>query len=191
MELSPWITVVSGLPRSGTSLMMQMLAAAGLEAVTDGQRGADVDNPRGYYEFEPVKKTRRDASWAPAARGKAVKVVSALLYDLPASERYRVVFMHRDMSEILASQAAMLERLGRTSAPSAQLRASFTAHLERLAEWLPHQTHLQVLELSYNELLRDPQPQIDRLAAFLPALPRPEGLRGAVDPSLYRNRESS
>ena len=111
------IIVVSGLPRSGTSLMMQMLAAGGVEVVTDHVRTADTDNPRGYYEFELVKKIKQDASWLPEARGKAVKMVSQLLYDLPAGEKYRIIFLERDLDEVLVSQEKMLERLGRTAAP--------------------------------------------------------------------------
>src|SRR4051794_28994612 len=98
------IIIVSGLPRSGTSLMMQMLAGGGLEAITDEIRTADTDNPRGYYEFERVKKIKQDASWLPEARGKVVKMVSQLLYDLPSGERYRILFMERDLEEVLISQ---------------------------------------------------------------------------------------
>ena len=111
------IIIVSGLPRCGTSLMMQMLVQGGFEAVTDHIRTADTDNPRGYYELEKVKKIKEDASWLPETRGKVVKMVSQLLFDLPASERYRVIFMQRDLDEMLASQEKMLERLNRPSAP--------------------------------------------------------------------------
>src|SRR5262245_40494991 len=107
------IIIVSGLPRSGTSLMMQLLDAGGVEVVTDGVRAADPDNPRGYYEFEKVKQVKRDASWLPGVRGKAVKMVSQLLLDLPPTERYRVVFMERDLAETIDSQERMLQRLGR------------------------------------------------------------------------------
>ena len=96
-EVGTEIIVVSGLPRSGTSLMMQMLDRGGIPALTDQMRTADVDNPRGYYEFERVKKIKEDRDWLPAARGKAVKMISALLYDLPATEHYRIVFMQRDL----------------------------------------------------------------------------------------------
>src|SRR5688572_18254457 len=98
------IVIVSGLPRSGTSLMCQMLDNGGIEVVTDGIRTADTDNPRGYYELEKVKKLKQDASWLPETRGKAFKMVSQLLYDLPRTERYRVIFMRRDLDEMLASQ---------------------------------------------------------------------------------------
>lgn len=182
------IVVVSGLPRSGTSLMMQMLVRAGLEALTDGVRAADLDNPHGYFEFEPVKQTRRDPAWVPRARGKAVKLVSSLLYDLPPSEAYRVVFMRREMDEMLASQEKMLQRMGRTSAPREKLRTSFTAHLEKLFAWIETQAHLRVHEVSYNRLLADPTVVTAELASFVGLAPHPERMIDAIDPSLYRNR---
>src|SRR5437016_13029186 len=126
------IIIVSGLPRSGTSLMMQMLDNGGVEVVTDNIRTADTDNPRGYYEFEQVKKIKQDASWLPQTRGKAFKMVSQLLYDLPATERYRVVFMEGDLDEVIASQEKMLTRLGKPAAPRDQIKRAFTLHLNRL-----------------------------------------------------------
>src|SRR5436190_8775031 len=120
LHMTAEIIVVSGLPRSGTSLMMQLLDAGGVEVVTDNLRSADADNPRGYYEFEKVKQVKRDASWLPGVRGKAVKMVSQLLLDLPPTERYRVVFMERDFEEMLDSQERMLRRLGRSAAPREQ-----------------------------------------------------------------------
>src|ERR1700730_18485992 len=91
------IIIVSGLPRSGTSLMMQMLDRGGVEVVTDNLRTADTDNPKGYYEFEQVKTIKRDTTWLPATRGKAFKMVSQLLYHLPPVETYRVIFMERGL----------------------------------------------------------------------------------------------
>src|SRR5215208_2690100 len=111
------IIIVSGLPRSGTSLMCQMLDNGGIEVVTDGIRAPDADNPRGYYELEKVKQIKQDATWLHETRGKAFKMISQLLYDLPPTERYRVIFMQRDLDELLASQEKMLERLGRPAAP--------------------------------------------------------------------------
>src|SRR6516165_9024580 len=141
------IIIVSGLPRSGTSLMMQMLENGGLEIITDNQRTADTDNPRGYYEFEKVKQIKRDTSWLPQARGKAVKMVSQLLYDLPPSERYRIIFMERDLDEMLLSQEKMLERLSRKAAPREEIKNSFTLHLERLHRWLGQQQNMDVLRM--------------------------------------------
>ena len=111
------IVVVSGLPRSGTSLMMQMLEAGGLPILMDDRRPADADNPRGYYEFQPVKTLDKDNSWMAQAEGKAVKVVSLLLYHLPPGHDYKVLFMERTIAEVLASQTAMLKRLQPTAAP--------------------------------------------------------------------------
>src|SRR5436853_6777630 len=126
------IVVVSGLPRSGTSLMMQLLDAGGIPIVTDNVRAPDTDNPRGYCEFERVKSLKRDASWLPGIRGKAVKMVSQLLYDLPANEKYKVIFMECDLHEVVASQEKMLIRLGRPTAPRDQITRAFTLHLSKL-----------------------------------------------------------
>src|SRR5437660_275710 len=147
------IIIVSGLPRSGTSLMMQMLENGGVEVMTDHIRTADTDNPRGYYEFEQVKKIKQDSSWLPGTRGKAFKMVSQLLYDLPSNERYRILFMERDLDEMLLSQEKMLKRLDRPAAPRDKMKQAYTLHLERLHEWLGQQPHLEILHISYNELV--------------------------------------
>ncbi len=191
MSLSSEIVVVSGLPRSGTSLMMQMLARGGIPALTDEVRTADVDNPRGYFEFERVKKTKEDPSWLPLAHGKAVKMVSALLYDLPPSETYRVIFMRRDLGEILESQEKMLARLGRPSASREQMTSLFSIHLDRLLDWLALQDHMQLLEVSYNDLLGDPEHEAARIARFLDEAAEARPMVAAVDPALYRNRNEA
>jgi hypothetical protein len=189
MSLQTEIVIVSGLPRSGTTLMMQMLDRGGIRALTDEIRAADTDNPRGYLEYERAKKTKADPSWLPAARGKAVKMVSALLYDLPPTEKYRIIFMNRDLDEVLESQEKMLKRLGRAAAPRDQLQQSFGIHLDRLYQWLPTQTHLQVLQISYNDLINDPKTEVDRIASFLDDIPAREEMLSAIDPALYRNRK--
>jgi hypothetical protein len=188
MPLESEITIVSGLPRSGTSLLMQMLHCGGMPVVTDTIRAADVDNPRGYFELEKVKKIRDDASWLPGARGKAFKLVSQLLYDLPADERYRIVFMERDLDEMLASQAKMLTRLGREPAPRDEMQRSYALHLERLKAWLSRQAWIQVLYASYNDLVREPREQSRRVNAFLDDTLDAAAMAAAVDASLYRNR---
>lgn len=182
------IVIVSGLPRSGTSLMMQMLERGGIEVVTDHLRTPDDDNPRGYFEFESVKSIERDVSWLPATRGKAFKMVSQLLYHLPATERYRILFMERDLDEMLRSQEKMLERLGRPAAPREAIRAAYTTHLERLHAWLSDQPHITLLRVGYAHLVTQPQDQADRIAQFLDRTLDTRGMTGAVDPSLYRNR---
>ena len=191
MSFTSEIIIVSGLPRSGTSLMMQMLHQGGIPAVTDEIRAADTDNPRGYYEFERVKKTKEDPSWLPEARGKVVKMVSSLLYDLPATETYRVVFMRRDIDEMLESQEKMLARLSRTAAPRDQMKTSFSVHLDRLFRWFPAQPHIKLLEVNYNDLLHTPESEICRVARFLDHVPSASQMLAAIDLSLHRNRKAA
>lgn len=189
--MNPEVIVVSGLPRCGTSLMMQMLEQGGVDIVTDKIRAADADNPRGYYEFERVKKTKQDASWLPATRGKAVKMVSQLLYDLPPSESYRIIFMERDMDEMLDSQEKLLQRLNRTGAPREKMRQAYLLHLQRLHEWLRQQGNMTVLLVRYNDLVERPEEQAKRVCDFLGRSMQVENMVKSVDPSLYRNRRAS
>ncbi len=185
------IIIVSGLPRSGTSLMMQMLESGGVEVVTDGVRTADADNPRGYYELEKVKRIKGDASWLPQMRGKAFKMVSQLLYDLPPSEQYRIIFMDRDLEEVLLSQEKMLQRLGRAAAPHDEMKRAYALHLVNLREWLGQQTHIKVLGVSYNELI-DRAEQVSRqVSEFLDGRVRVESMARIVDPALYRAGKSA
>lgn len=188
MSLHSEITIVSGLPRSGTSLMMQMLHCGGMQVVTDEIRAADVDNPRGYFELEKVKKIREDASWLPEARGKAFKMVSQLLYDLPADERYRIILMERDPDEMLASQEKMLERRGQVAAPREQMKRAYTLHLDNLKVWLTRQDNMEVLRVVYKTLVEQPERESRRVSAFLENPLDLAGMVGAVDRSLYRNR---
>jgi hypothetical protein len=185
------ILIVSGLPRSGTSLMMQMLDHGGIEVVTDNLRTADRDNPKGYYEFEQVKTIKRDTTWLPATRGKAFKMVSQLLYDLPPGETYRILFMERDLEEVLDSQEKMLTRLGRTPAPREAIRTAYLAHLERLHEWLRRQENMTILRVRYNDLIERPREQAERVREFLGGRADVERMVKAVDPSLYRNRKAA
>jgi hypothetical protein len=171
--------------------MMQMLDAGGIPALTDHVRSADTDNPRGYYEYEAVKRTKEDSSWLAEARGKAVKMVSTLLYDLPKVETCRVIFQRRNMDEILDSQEQMLQRLGRSAVPRDEMIKSFGVHLDRLFEWLPKQRHLKVLPVCYNSMVTDPTEQVERIVQFLDGRPSASAMLKAVDPKLYRNRRAS
>ena len=190
MRIESEIIVVSGLPRSGTSLMMQMLEKGGIEVMTDQLRSADVDNPRGYYELEKVKKIKEDASWLPLARGKAFKMVSQLLYNLPPTEKYRTIFMERDLDEVISSQEKMLKRLGRSADTSHGMRRSFAIHLERLQAWLQQQENMEVLQVNYNDLVQQPQEQAARINDFLGGTANVHSMAKTVDPSLYRNRKT-
>ncbi|MDZ4658613.1 MAG: sulfotransferase [Bythopirellula sp.] len=186
--MSSEIVIVSGLPRSGTSLMMQMLHHGDLAAVTDRERVADEDNPAGYFEFEPVKKMKQDTTWLADARGKAVKVISQLLFDLPATEHYAILFIERDLAEVLASQDKMLARSGRKGASHAMMRSAFEKHLAKLDGWLQTQPHIRLLRLNYPEVIAQPLAQAERIKSFLGLDLDPEKMAAAVDPSLYRNR---
>src|SRR6266542_2783863 len=152
------IIIVSGLPRSGTSMMMKMLAAAKIEVFTDNVRVADEDNPEGYFEFERVKKLKQgDFEWLPLAKGKAVKVISALLEFLPSQFKYRVVFMQRRMNEILASQREMLANRGKPngSVDDETMAELYQKHLDTVKRCLSREPNFRVLEVEYNRLLTD------------------------------------
>jgi hypothetical protein len=183
-----YVTIVSGLPRSGTSLMMQMLAAGGLPVLTDGVRQADEDNPRGYFEFEPVKRTKLDAGWLADATGRAVKMVYLLLQDLPNTHVYRVILMQRDLSEVVASQKAMLARLGRTGADVSDERmaAIFEEQLRSTGVWLRAQPNFTVLEVLHRDCVQTAADVAGRVNAFLGGDLHEAAMAGAVDPLLYR-----
>ena len=194
MEPLPWITVVSGLPRSGTSLMMQTLAAGGIPPLTDATRLADASNPRGYLELEAVKRLKMDRSWLPQARGKAVKVIHLLLPELAGAGAeglaYRVVMMRRPVAEVVASQRAMLARQGKASAavPDAQLEKLFADQLARTERWLEGRSEFAVCAVDYPELVARPAETAARLNAFLGGSLDEAAMARAVDPALYREK---
>lgn len=186
-----FITVVSGLPRSGTSMMMKALEAGGLPVVTDAQRTADEDNPKGYYEMERVKQLDKgDIVWLADARGKVVKVISALLEHLPPDYQYRVIFMQRAMPEVLASQKKMLERRGEPTdrVSDEELTRLFSKHVQKVETWLRGQPNIQVLYVDYNRMLVDPLPIVRQVNQFLGGLLDEQRMAAVVDPTLYRNR---
>ncbi len=191
METSGAITIVSGLPRSGTSLMMQMLAAGGVRPLTDGQRVADPDNPRGYFEFERVKKLKTDSAWLDEAQGRAVKIIHLLLRDLPVDGyEYRVVFMRRHMPEVLASQRAMLARQGRSGAALSdeKLGAIFAGQLAEVESWLAARPAFRVLSVWYHDLVANPAAEARRVGEFVGGNPDIAAMAAAVDGTLYRQR---
>ncbi|MCC6537395.1 MAG: sulfotransferase [Bryobacterales bacterium] len=185
------ITVVSGLPRSGTSLTMQMLAAGGLPPLTDGIRQPDEDNPRGYYEYEPVKSLRTDASWMPLAEGKAVKIVHVLLTALPAGFDYRIILMHRHPQAVLASQRKMLERNGKPLAPIPPERmiAAYATQMESVGSWVRAQPNMQILDVQFESLFKDAPAVVGAISSFCGVGLAVEKMLTAIDPVLYRNRD--
>ena len=185
------ITIVSGLPRSGTSLMMQMLEAGGMDILTDGIRKTDKNNPRGYYEFERVKYLDKDNSWLNLCKGKVVKIVSILLYDLPNDENYKIIFMKRNLQEILASQRKMLNNLQQAedNLTDEQFVDEYKNHLQKLMAWLNQQNCMKVLYISYNEIIQNPEKNARKIKRFLARDLNVKEMTRVVDNSLYRQRK--
>ena len=184
------ITIVSGLPRSGTSLMMQMLVAGGMSALSDGERKADSDNPRGYLEWERIKQLPNDPACIAQAEGKVVKVISRLLLSLPDGHEYRVIFMQRPLPEVLASQDEMLRHRGtyKEGADPAVMAAAFEKHLRDVHAWLASKSYVRALRVDYQKVLEQPEEIGRRLTGFLGIPLDLEALARQVDTSLYRNR---
>jgi tetratricopeptide (TPR) repeat protein len=193
------ITVVSGLPRSGTSLMMQLLEAAGLPLFTDGRRAADASNQRGYYEHDKVASllSGADRTWLAEARGKSLKVVAPLLAALPLQIQnsksniqnfhYRVLFMERPMEEILDSQDTMLTRLGKPTRPGADIAKAYQQQVRHAKTWLGGRG-ISAMSVDYTRLVHHPEEILPALAAFLGVPDRLEAMRAVIDPRLHRAR---
>lgn len=182
--------VVSGLPRSGTSMMMQTLAAGGLSVLSDGQRQADADNPRGYFELEAVKRTKEDPSWLIGSEGQVVKIIHALITDLPTDRPYRVIVMRRRAEAVLKSQTAMLERLGNTGAQLSpdRLARIYEQQLEQVQDYMNRQSCFEFIDVWYGAILEYPRSNIERIDRFLSGELNIEAMVAAVDPTLRRNR---
>jgi hypothetical protein len=188
------IVIVSGLPRSGTSMMMKMLDAAGIPIMTDAVRTADVDNPKGYFEFERVKDLEKDPdrSWVREARGKALKVISWLLKDLPDDNAYRIVFMRRDIDEVLASQNKMLEHRGEDDTTDDAIMAeAYRNHLASVRIMARKKPNWSIVEIRYDEAIRDPASVAQRVNEFLGGRFDVKRMVEAVDEKLYRNRKTA
>jgi hypothetical protein len=187
------IIVVSGLPRSGTSMMMRMLAEGGLSILTDELRRADDDNPNGYFELEVVKQLREgDSAWLKDAHGKVVKVISSLLEFLPQENHYKIIFMERDSRETLASQKKMLDHRGQEAKLSdEEMEQQFQSHLAATKPWLVRQPNMEVLYVNYNALMAEPKPFCERITNFLDLPLDQSHMLDVPDTQLYRNRVGS
>ena len=174
-------------------MMMRMLEAGGIAPLVDHLRKADEDNPRGYYEFEPVKQTRKDPSWLAAAGGRVVKMVHLLLYDLPLDRPFRVVFMRRNLEEVVRSQNVMLERKGKASSDLGEDRIMglFRQQVREIIDYLAKHPNFKVLEVDYNEMLTNPAPAITALNSFLGGRLNTVAMAEVIDPTLYRQRRKS
>lgn len=186
-----FILIVSGLPRSGTSLMMSMLAAGGMEVLTDHLRAPDDDNPVGYFELEAVKRLHKgDRSWLERSNGKAVKVISTLLPYLPDGYRYRIIFMRRAIAEVLASQRKMLINRGENpdKVSDDQMAEIFEMDLQESERWINSQAHATRIDIDYEQLIANPGPLVAEINKFLGGGLDEDKMLGVIDPSLYRQR---
>lgn len=186
------ILVVSGLPRSGTSMMMKMLEAGGVPAVTDKLRVADQNNPNGYYELERVKQLKDgDFSWLDEACGKVVKIITALITFLPPNYTYKVIFMQRDLLEVLASQRKMLGRLGKPEdkVDDEQMAKIYQGHLRNVEAWLKRQPNIELLYINYNQMIADPTQPINQVNQFLGGGLDTQAMLGVINKDLYRERK--
>jgi len=193
--LAETLIVVTGLPRSGTSLMMQMLAAGGMRVLSDELRAADEDNPRGYLEYEPVKNLLKDSQWLFEARGKAVKIVAPLLAALPARLACRVILCERDLDEVLDSQERMLLRRNQTPAATAErrrmLKGEYLRTLAGVKAMLTRRPATQLLVVNYGNAVSDPVTTAGRIDSFLGGGLDVSRMAAAAEPALHRNRADS
>ena len=184
------ITIVSGIPRSGTSMMMQMLKSGGMEILTDNVRKADINNPKGYFELEKVKKLANDNTWLGEAEGKVVKVIAQLLHFLPSEHQYKIIFMERDIKEILKSQEKMLKNMGtqEQSGNSAFLEKAFMDNLIKIKKELASKSNIEVLYVSHRAVIQNPKKQTKIIEEFLGYRLNKKAMAAVVDPKLYRQR---
>jgi hypothetical protein len=178
--------IVSGLPRSGTSMMMQILEAGGLEILADFKRKADKDNPKGYYELEAVKKLDRDNSCLENAAGNAVKVISHFLKYLPESNKYKIIFMDRSMKEIIRSQQKMLGK-NKDAYPKV-IAEAFKKEVKEIKKWAEKNPHVEMISIHYSDVIKHPKKEIKKIKKFLNIDLELENMISVVDPNLYRNK---
>ena len=187
------VVIVSGLPRSGTSMMMKMLEAGGQAILTDNLREADANNPKGYYEFERVKNMKDgDLAWMSEAVGKAVKIVTGLIMFLPSGYNYKIIFMRRDLNEILSSQKKMLGRLGKEddNIPDDKMAKVYEEHLKEVRGWLIRQPNIETLYVNYNSMVKDPTEALNKINDFLGGGMDLSVMSAVVDKELYRERKA-
>ena len=190
MSNRDFVTVVSGLPRSGTSMMMKALEAGGIGIMADGERKPNEDNPNGYYEYERVKDLPGDVAWLPEARNKVVKIIYKLVYELPANERYKIIFMQRDVEEVVASQEKMLVRSGQNPAdvPRDVIANLFQSDVMSFRSWVSTKPHIAMHVVDYSNFINEPLGQALGIAEFLNRPLDTNAMAEVVDPKLYRNR---
>jgi len=188
------ITIVTGLPRSGTSMMMQMLIAGGISPLTDSQRKADASNPKGYFEYDKATQLRSDSSWIGEASGKVVKIVAQLLPDLPTETNgkpayYRIVFMERDLDEVLASQHTMLHLQGRKGANLERSRLAdvFEEQLQKVHRFIDDR-NISCLVVRHALAIQDPRSVAESVNIFFDGSLDVDAMAAVVDPALHREK---
>jgi len=186
----PSVIIVSGLPRSGTSLMMQIMQAAGVSLLIDKHRPADENNPLGYFEYDAVKKLPENSEWLRKAGDKAVKIISHLLFYLPDDLEYKIIFMRRNLKEVVQSQNEMLERTGKPAGKlsDAELRRRFQNHLKEVGSWLAGKDNIITLDMDYANLINNSDDQITKLSEFLELAFPPGMMKTVIRNKLYRTR---
>jgi tetratricopeptide (TPR) repeat protein len=184
------IIIVSGLPRSGTSMMMQMLEAGGIEVFTDNQRAADENNPKGYYEHEAVKRLANDKKWLPNAKNKVVKIISHLLVHLPEKYNYKIVFMERDINEIIQSQHKMLVQLGKAKADTypAGLDMTFKENVEKIKIWAKKHHNVDILTINHKDVINDAATEARKVIDFLNIDADATKMSSVIDNKLHRTK---
>ncbi len=184
------IIVVSGLPRSGTSMMMKMLNAGGTDTLTDNIRKADEDNTNGYYELEKIKNLKKDTSFLGDSIGKSVKIISALLKYLPAEYQYKIIFMRRDLDEVLSSQKQMLIRRDEPTdrISDENMKEIYLKHLKLVDGWLKEQENIKVIYLNYKDFFIEPKKHIEQLNKFLGNSLDTDKIYSVIDQTLYRQK---
>lgn len=172
---------------------MRMLHAGGLEVMQDGERTADEDNPKGYFEFERVKQIKNDKAWLPDAKGKVVKAISLLLMEMPPGFEYRVVFMERAIPEVLASQRKMMIRRGENpdTTEDERMAAIYEKHLAQVKKWIAESSNVDAVYVPYAGVVESPAEEAARVNAFLGGILDEDAMTAAVDPALYRNRANT
>lgn len=180
------IVLVSGLPRSGTSLMMQMLDKGGVEALVDGKREADDSNPKGYYEYEPVMSLHRDNSWMKKTKNKSLKVVAPLLKHIDPQFRYKIIFMKRDLNEVVKSQQKMIGKS--TDTLPITLLNSYQEQLNHIEVWKEKEPGVELIYIDYKEIIENPDKMSEKVENFIGKKLNKEKMAACVDKSLYRNR---
>ena len=187
-QMKGTVIIVSGLPRSGTSMMMQILDAGGLTILTDEARKADDNNPKGYYELEKVKKLTQKNDWLPEADGKVIKVIAHLLKFLPNNIDFKIVFMQRDIYEVVASQQKMLGK--KDDAFPVAIATAFENELKKVDVWQKKEPNVELLYMNYTDIIANPFEEIEKVNEFLNYQLDMENAIKAVDPDLYRNKKA-